>query len=1196
MCKSKLKRIITSVMTMSMMMTSFAPYVYAKGEDDVVMPSESTDEDSSAFSDFTDDIITDEVDKDIIEEDDLLSDEVQWQTPDETWYEDYEYTLLDNCIYLNTSKDSLSGNIVVPGKAMINGNSYDVVLDSDQVVGDPRSNDHYSLWRDSGQTITGIKIENGVKAKECTELFAGLSSMKCADLNGLVTESVTSMNNMFYLCLNLQDVYIDKIDTSNVQDMSNMFSNCEILKTVDVSHFNTSNVKDMHSMFSYCDRLENIDVSKFDTSKVERMDSMFHDCEKLKQIDVSSMNTSNVTNMSGMFSACFSLNSIDVSSFDTSNVTDMSSMFYGCQVKSLDLSNFDTSKVNSMAGMFANCSEITSLDLSSFDTSNVDNISNMFSWCLKLKRLDMSSFDLSKVYYRYGESTDGILLDNTSLEYIKTPKITNFSFQIDLPVEMYELLDDNTLGSEVYTDLAKAPMNSIIVSKGYVDGPENTELSLDNLIYSFDNTFKSFSYPAHFKIPLDSYIYLFGDNVKAKYLYKRQSEWRGNCMGFSGTSALMFDDDNGVYSTTFSPDAAKISDLTPTVSSNSLGIDVTRFIEVMQISQKTEQIASEINNNRVFTFDMESGRRYPDALYDHVKSSCAKNEPVVIAAWQGGGGHALLAYNAEDVSDSESRIYVYDSNKPEETVYITLNRDESGHITSWRYDMGGYGIWGTDSESALSYVPYTTINEVWKLRGRLGETKNTASFNTKDFTVFDAEDNLVATVTDGVLNTDNSEIFMLFDDLSLDDVQEDEMVTLVLPVDVYTIKNDDTELDSLHLEVVDNMQGMTVDTTADKVVLVVADDYGLNSVQLDAAEDDSYSISLDSSIEDDIASVCVTGTGSINGELVEISQNAGEVSLGNGVISSLIYDGEEMITYTVSANAGYGGTIDPAGSKTIVKGTDQLYTITPDEGYEIADVLVDGVSVGAVSEYLFSAVDKDHTIEARFFKNDMHMVVGEKQSIKLVKGQNAVKEWIVDNENVVKLSSKMKRSCKVTGLAEGLVCITGLDKNKEVVIQKYLRIEKPVLADQVIGSGEEFSVSAFISGSRDCIPTKYSSSKSSVLKIDKKTGVAKAKKNGTAKISVWYGNAKYTAKFEVKMPVISEKKTAVKLGETKKLEIANALDGAEYRWESSKESIVTVSEEGVLTPVKKGKAKITMYYTINGKEYVGSSCTITIKK
>ena len=148
----------------------------------------------------------------------------------------------------------------------------------------------------------------------------------------------------------------------------------------------------------------------------------------------------------------------------------------------------------------------------------------------------------------------------------------------------------------------------------------------------------------------------------------------------------------------------------------------------------------------------------------------------------------------------------------------------------------------------------------------------------------------------------------------------------------------------------------------------------------------------------------------------------------------------------------------------------------------------------------------------------------------------------------------------------------------------------------MIGSGEEFSVSAFISGSRDCRPTKYASSKSSVLKIDKKTGVAKAKKNGTAKISVWYGNAKYTAKFEVKMPVISEKKATVKLGETKKLEIGNALDGAEYRWESSKESIVTVSEEGVLTPVKKGKAKITMYYTINGKEYTGSSCTITIKK
>ena len=42
------------------------------------------------------------------------------------------------------------------------------------------------------------------------------------------------------------------------------------------------------------------------------------------------------------------------------------------------------------------------------------------------------------------------------------------------------------------------------------------------------------------------------------------------------------------------------------------------------------------------------------------------------------------------------------------------------------------------------------------------------------------------------------------------------------------------------------------------------------------------------------------------------------------------------------------------------------FTITPDSGYEIADVLVDGTSVGAVSSYTFDKVTADHTIEVSF--------------------------------------------------------------------------------------------------------------------------------------------------------------------------------------------------------------------------------------
>jgi hypothetical protein len=71
-------------------------------------------------------------------------------------------------------------------------------------------------------------------------------------------------------------------------------------------------------------------------------------------------------------------------------------------------------------------------------------------------------------------------------------------------------------------------------------------------------------------------------------------------------------------------------------------------------------------------------------------------------------------------------------------------------------------------------------------------------------------------------------------------------------------------------------------------------------------------------------------------------------------------------TLTLTATAGSNGTITPSGSKTVQSGASQSYTITPNTGYQIADVKVDGASVGAVSVYTFSAISASHTISATF--------------------------------------------------------------------------------------------------------------------------------------------------------------------------------------------------------------------------------------
>ena len=78
--------------------------------------------------------------------------------------------------------------------------------------------------------------------------------------------------------------------------------------------------------------------------------------------------------------------------------------------------------------------------------------------------------------------------------------------------------------------------------------------------------------------------------------------------------------------------------------------------------------------------------------------------------------------------------------------------------------------------------------------------------------------------------------------------------------------------------------------------------------------------------------------------------------------------------HTITATAGEGGSIDPAGAVTVAEGADETFTMTPDKGYEIAEVKVDGQAVDlqdilekdGTASYTFTKVDGDHTIEVTF--------------------------------------------------------------------------------------------------------------------------------------------------------------------------------------------------------------------------------------
>ncbi len=87
--------------------------------------------------------------------------------------------------------------------------------------------------------------------------------------------------------------------------------------------------------------------------------------------------------------------------------------------------------------------------------------------------------------------------------------------------------------------------------------------------------------------------------------------------------------------------------------------------------------------------------------------------------------------------------------------------------------------------------------------------------------------------------------------------------------------------------------------------------------------------------------------------------------------------------YTIEATAGAGGSISPSGSVSVREGRDQTFTITPDKGYAVSNVKIDGKSIGAVKSYTFENVNRTHTIEVIFVKGTASARTGDSSDLPL---------------------------------------------------------------------------------------------------------------------------------------------------------------------------------------------------------------------
>lgn len=76
--------------------------------------------------------------------------------------------------------------------------------------------------------------------------------------------------------------------------------------------------------------------------------------------------------------------------------------------------------------------------------------------------------------------------------------------------------------------------------------------------------------------------------------------------------------------------------------------------------------------------------------------------------------------------------------------------------------------------------------------------------------------------------------------------------------------------------------------------------------------------------------------------------------------------GPEAKEYSISVTAGKGGSVSPGGRVTVPEGTRVEFVMTPDEGYVLQEVKINGESVGAAERYVFEAVDQDYSLYAVF--------------------------------------------------------------------------------------------------------------------------------------------------------------------------------------------------------------------------------------
>lgn len=364
-----------------------------------------------------------------------------------------------------------------------------------------------------------------------------------------------------------------------------------------------------------------------------------------------------------------------------------------------------------------------------------------------------------------------------------------------------------SMSASAEPDQTDVPPAGVLAEEG--DAPDLRDLS-----YAFCNSAWDL-YPRAKKprIPLERYKQVFGDNARARFLYHMVGPWSGSCFGMVASASMLQQPESGICTADFSPDARIPSELALSDFSEALDMTLHTFIEAMHILQYSPVINSQVWENLLDPQCMENLAQRVAAFQR------GEAAPVCMCIWEAPqkGGHAVLPYRLEKVSEREDVLHIYDPNWPMVTRYAYLNKDEEGRYLNWRFAMDNHMAYSSETGGQLSMDYYEIYKKEWDSRG--GSGGGDLLSIQAGVAVMDRNGTVLARATEAGVESYRDDIFPILNR----DGAADGAVMISLPAGSYTIRLEDSEQNELTVYLAGIDLSVEMTTTAREAVVGVED-------------------------------------------------------------------------------------------------------------------------------------------------------------------------------------------------------------------------------------------------------------------------------------------------------------------------------------------------------------------------------------